>query len=71
MYAGNEIKRAKVLIKILDVKKQAESKIEALEYSCKHWDSIPESNLAIENRIDTLNKVLKRMDIRYYKTLQR
>ena len=71
MYAGNERKRVEVLIKILDVKKHAKSKIEALEYNAKFWDVFPELNAPTRNRIGTLKKVLNRMDIRYYKTLQR
>ena len=48
-----------VLMRILDV----------IEESSKSWDSFPELNLAAKNRIDTLQRVLKRLNFRYNKTL--
>tara|TARA_R110000787_G_scaffold7178_8_gene24729 strand:+ start:288 stop:506 length:219 start_codon:yes stop_codon:yes gene_type:complete len=58
-----------VLMRILDVIDQCKRRIKIIEESSKSWDSFPELNLAAKNRIDTLQRVLKRLNFRYNKTL--
>ena len=70
MFAGNERKRVEVLIGILDVKAQANQRIKTLEHNLTIWDGLFEINVHTQNRIDTLKQVLKRLDIRYYRTLK-
>tara|TARA_R110002167_G_scaffold258389_1_gene464982 strand:- start:24 stop:239 length:216 start_codon:yes stop_codon:yes gene_type:complete len=70
MFAGNERKRVEVLTSILDVKAQANQRIKTLEHNLIIWDGLFEINVHTQNRIDTLKQVLKRLDIRYYRTLK-
>ena len=70
MYSNNERKRVEVLTNIIDVKAQAERKIQLLEEGIINWDHLPNIKLRTEERIDTLKQVLKRLDIRYFRTLQ-
>ena len=58
-----------VLMRILDVIDQCKRRIKIIEESSKSWDSFPDLNLSAKNRIDTLKRVLKRLNFRYNKTL--
>lgn len=71
MYANNERLRIEVLTSILDTKEQAQRKILTLKENIVNWDHLPNIKLRTEERIETLEMVILRLDIRYFKTLQR